>query len=326
MLAQSCRRAFIIVTLSGLIAGCPNNDTDDIQQPSLDPRINSITVDPVVQGDAPVVNVSVTIPGISNKRVRRVTAEFRSTLEPDRPFVAAPGEFSEGTNNVWTGSLPALNLGPYEVKVNVNLRTGGPNSDGSITPPIDEFIDGVQAFSVGADSEECFRFDVPDNLQGWTHGGFKLVSDSSDVTACSQNLFIFGGGLHAPVTPNCLPSEQFRFDLVSPDLSARPGWSQTQGVVISAGWNLAELQMQPLLMVAGGTPPAVFSVDEGGSPLFYPLSVQTGSNELFRVAMGFDAGSFDGHRIRFYGAPMTVGGIDGFVRVIFTCPIPERPG
>jgi hypothetical protein len=134
----------------------------DVTKQSLNPRISSITVDPVVQGEEPAVAVSVVLPDISNKRVYRITAEFRSTLEPDRPYITAEGELHSAGNNVWTGFLPALNLGPYEVRVNVTLRAK-PAADGDISPPVDEVITGTRQFQVNADTAECFNFSAVTN-------------------------------------------------------------------------------------------------------------------------------------------------------------------
>ena len=114
-----------------------------------------ISVGDTIQGVPPEVSVTMVLPGASNKHVRSMSAEFRSTLEPDRPFALTNGEFT-GANLTWTGFLPALNVGPYQVRVTVVLRSG-PNPDGSLEPLLDQIItSNIVAFNVTADSAECF--------------------------------------------------------------------------------------------------------------------------------------------------------------------------
>lgn len=315
---KSTRFLVLIVSLTALLAACIP------QTPTLDPRISDVSVGDTIQGVPPEVSVTMVLPGASNKYVRNVSAEFRSTLEPDRPFILAEGEFT-GTNNTWTGNLPALNVGPYDVRVTVNLRTG-PNPDGSIEPPIDELITSdVVAFSVTADAEECFNFaSVADDTQGWTHGGFILVEGDQPVSACTDELFWFNSMLHAGFGPNCLPEPQFRFDMISPDVSARPGWSLSQGAVFTAGWNVPEMLMQPILDRADGLN-SIRPEDENGQPVFFPMSVLTGNLQQFRVPISFAEGTVAAYRLRFFGAPMSTGN-EGFARVSSVCPIPDRPG
>lgn len=129
---KSLKFQVLTISLTALLAAC------DPQQPSLNPRISDVSVGDTIQGVPPEVSVTIILPGASNKHVRSMSAEFRSTLEPDRPFVLADGKFTRA-NLTWTGFLPALDVGPYEVRVTVRLRSG-PNPDGSIEPPIDEII------------------------------------------------------------------------------------------------------------------------------------------------------------------------------------------
>ena len=309
-----------------LLCGCPGTTTDNVNPPLLDPGIDFISVDPVVQGDSPNVNVGVNIASVSNKYIRGATAEFRSTLESGRPWIAAPGEFTASASpNVWSGQLPALNLGPYEVRVTVNLRQGGANPDGSITPAIDEFISGVHAFSVGVDNEECFNFSASDNVQGWTHGGFKLM-DGTDVSACSETLYIDNGALQSAISALCLPPQQFRFDLISPDLSSRPGWAQTEGTVISASSNLAQLQMQAIFQRLADNLPGLYVVDSNGNAVFHFVSSANATQKSFRIKLSPYTGSIDQLRIRYVGPPQSVAANAGFIQTFSACPIPDRPG
>jgi len=315
---KSTRLPVLIISLAAMLAAC------DPQPPSLNPRISDVSAGNTIQGVPPEVSVTMVLPGASNKHVRNVSAEFRSTLEPDRPFVLADGEFTR-TNLTWTGLLPALNVGPYEVRVTVNLRAG-PNPDGSVAPPIDEFItSNIVALNVTADSEECFSFaSSADDTQGWTHGGFVLVENNQPVNACPAELFWLNGMLWAGFGPNCLPAPQFRFDMVSPDLSARPGWSLSQGVVFRAGWNVPKMDMQPILVRADGLN-ALIPVDDSGEPVFFPMTVPTGNLQQHRVPINFTEGTVEGFRVRYFGAPLSTGN-EAFARLGSVCPIPDRPG
>ena len=317
-MTRSGRFPVLLISLAALLAAC------DPQPPSLNPSISDVSVGDAIQGVPPEVSVTMVLPGASNKHVRGVSAEFRSTLEPDRPFVLADGEFT-GLNMTWTGNLPALNVGPYEARVTVNLRPG-PNPDGSVQPPIDEFItSNTVAFNVTADSEECFNFaSTADDIQGWTHGGFELVEGDQPVSACSDELFWLNNMVWAGFGPNCLPEPQFRFDMVSPNLSARPGWPQSQGAVFRAGWNVPQMLMQPILVRAGDLNPLA-PVDENGEFAFFPMSVPTGTLQQFRVPISFTEGTVERYRLRFFGAPMSTGN-EAFTRIGSVCPIPDRPG
>lgn len=315
---KSGKYPVLFISLATLLAAC------DPQPPSLDPRISDVNVGDTIQGVPPEVSVTMVLPGASNKRVRGMSAEFRSTLEPDRPFVQADGEFT-GSNLTWTGTLPALNVGPYAVRVTVNLRPG-PNLDGSVEPPVDEFItSNIVAFNVTADSEECFNFaSSADDIQGWTHGGFILVQGDQPVSACPDELFWLNSMVWAGFGPNCLPEPQFRFDMVSPDLSARPGWSLSQGSVFRADWNVPEMVMQPILVRADDLE-ALVPVDENDQRVFFPKSVPTGILQQYRVPISFTEGTVERYRLRFFGAPLSTGN-EAFTRISSVCPIPDRPG
>ena len=293
-------------------------------KPSLDPHINSIEVDPVVQGDEPTVRVSMKLPSVANKRVRRMTAEFRSTRDANRPYVAVAEEFSNDGNNNWSGNLPALNLGPYEVKVTILLRTG-PGPNGEISPPIDEIITGTQSFSVGVDTEECFNFNAIENdTQGWSHGGYVQVQGNTLVDACPANVHSFGGALQIALNSSCVPEGQYRFDFVSPDVAGRPGWAQTQGLALSAGWNIPEMKVQPILLRNAAGLNALAPVNEDGDFIFSPMLGLSGGSTELRFPMVVEGGPVDGIKVRFFGAP-EVTFAEGFAKLNYVCPIPVRP-
>lgn len=317
--------ALLIIALT--LTGCELFPRNTI----LDPRINNLEVAVTKQGIPPVVDVSFVIPSISNKRIRGVRAVFRSTLEPDRPFVAAEGFFDDLGNQQWQGTLPALNLGPYEVKIIATLRSGGAGRDGEIDPPIDSFLEGATTFNVIADNHECFNFkSESDGLQGWTNRGYRLVSDDQSdppVEGCPDTLIWFNDALYHPQAPNCEPAEQFFVDLVSPPVVGRPGWAQSQGVATTVYWNIPGMTMQSIFYF---TDVSIFApIDEEGERIFHPQAGSAQSPVTYRGRHGkpqseknSDLGQL---RLRFFGNPFT-SAAEGLIKVKSVCPIPDRPG
>ncbi|MFK8052820.1 MAG: hypothetical protein AB8F65_07575 [Woeseiaceae bacterium] len=292
------------------------------EEPSLDPRVRELTVQNTVQGVPPIVDIKFVIPGISNKYVNRVTAEFRSLREPNRPFVAATNDFESLGNNNWQGELPALNLGRYEVKVIATLRTG-PGSDGNVTPSITSFIESVTTFRVGPDAEECFNFAEQSNgAQGWVSDGYKQVSDSAPLPNCENNAFWFNGGLYSAFGFTCAPTEQYRVDLVSPDVLKRPGWAQTQGIATTVFWNIPNMQMQSIFIRKDGS---AFVPASNGETIFHPQTGTVGSPFTYTGRVSNPEGTVEQVRLRFFGAPLT-SAPEGFILVKSVCPIPDRPG
>ncbi|MEN7344328.1 MAG: hypothetical protein AAAFM81_15360 [Pseudomonadota bacterium] len=308
-----------LMAVTLLLGGCETPPT----APSLDPRIRAINVDPVVQGDAPSVSVNVVIPGTGNQYVRRVTAEFRSLSEADRPFVSAAGEFSSAGNNQWQGTLPALNLGKYEVKVIVNLRRG-PGPGGEVQPAIDTLIEGTKVFDVGPDTDECFNFAAnAGDTQGWLGDGYKYYNDGSPVENCASDVFYFSGGLYQPFGASCAPEQQFRVDLLAPDVANRPGWAKTRGVVTRAYWNIAGMTMQPIFTIDNLSP--IAPVDGDGDFIFHPAAGSVGNPTVYTSRIDPDGSYITDFRLRFFGPAFTIAP-EGFVLIKSVCPIPDRPG
>ena len=150
------------------------------------------------------------------------------------------------------------------------------------------------------------------------------MENNVPVSACPDELFWLSGMLWAGFGPNCLPEPQFRFDMVSPDLSARPGWSLSQGAVFRAGWNVPAMLMQPILVRADGLN-ALIPVDENGLEVFYPMPAPTGTLPQFRMPISFTEGTVERYRVRYFGAPLSIGN-EAFARISSVCPIPDRPG
>lgn len=317
------RAAWFPVAVAGLALVACNN----MPEPSLtDPRIQEITVDNIIQAEQPDVAVRVVIPGIANKRVRRVSAEFRSTLSPDRPYVTSGTDFTEASGNRWQGKLPALNVGPYEVRVLVTLESGGANSDGSITPAISENISGVKAFNVGPDTNECFNFasELAGN-QNWSHAGVRSSPTTPVIDACPAQAFWFNQRLVTTFASYCMPEDGYLIDLLSPVVIDRPGWAATQGVVTSAFWNVTTMQMQPILGLTGTQATAIVAVTDDGTPIFHPATGSPAAPFSYRTKIDLQSGSVNSLRLRFFVPPLT-GVAEGLIQIRYACPIPDRPG
>jgi hypothetical protein len=157
------------------------------------------------------------------------------------------------------------------------------------------------------------------------HGGYVLVSDGSSINACAENVFWVNGSLRAGFGPACLPDEQFRFDIKSPNISTRPGWAQTQGLVLRAGWKSPGMLMQPILLRVADDLPALAPIEENGDFTFFSMTAASAGSQLFRIPMSITEGSVDHTIVRFFGEQLT-NAPEGLVQLIFVCPIPDRPG
>ncbi|MEM7082995.1 MAG: hypothetical protein AAF465_09695 [Pseudomonadota bacterium] len=313
-------RTGLILAAALLQVACPT------LLPEQDSRIKSILVEPVVQGDEPIVNLNLVLPPLGNKRVQTITAEFRSAREFGRPWIQADGEF-QGSGNNWTGTLPALNLGPYEVRLIILLRNS-PSDPLVVEPVVNELIlSNPVAFDVGIDTQECFDFrDDGNALQGWGHGGYRTHDGQTTTGTCPESLFRSASGISAIVSSSCLPDESVRFDMVTPNIEQRPGWSNSQGVVLFAGSNMTGWLMQPILQRGNDQTSLFPQTPDGSGPMFYPLSLPGGS-VANRFNMDIDSGPINRLRVRFFSPPFNDGSVaEGFHFVRAACPLPDRPG
>ncbi|MEL7296931.1 MAG: hypothetical protein AAGJ86_04665 [Pseudomonadota bacterium] len=312
-------RWLLLLAVSFVLMGCeliPDAPTND-------PRIRDISVTGAQQGVPPVVETLIVLPAIANKRVRGVSAEFRSLLPPVGGFITHDVAFESIGNNRWRGTLPALNLGDYEVKVVANLRES-PAPGSELAPSIDSFISSTQSFTVRADNEECFNFAATPNVQAWESDGFQAVSDGTSIAGCPDSAVWINDRLTMPKGAGCMPAVQYRVDLVSPDLTDRPGWEDPEGVVTTTHWNIAGMTFQPIFSLRGGSAPAAAPVNGNGEFIFLPRTGTIDNPHDYRTKIQFLSGTVSAVRLRYFG-PGETSGAEGQIRVNSVCPIVDRP-
>jgi hypothetical protein len=309
------RTAIVVLASGTLLVGCSS-----LPERPLDPSIGTIAVAETVQGVEPVVTVQVVVPEPSGARIERVSLRFRSTDEPDRPFVDADEEASSVPGGSgYRGTLPALNYGDYEVEVTATLGTFDPADAPSSAP--NTILTKTHPFSVGADAVECFSVDS--GFDDWTFDGFYEGDVGPVAPNCAASPLVTAQGTAAVVFGPCLPANpavtEWRFDVVSPTLTDRPGWSETDRVLVRAMAN-AQVRMTPLLLA--GSPPT-----EVASPDVTTFGAGNATSTYLDFAVSVpvpDGAPVSGARLRF--AVESPGATqDGAVTITTVCPTPNRP-
>ncbi|MEM7762950.1 MAG: hypothetical protein AAF290_02655 [Pseudomonadota bacterium] len=313
------RRWVLLFAAALLMVGCELFP----QSRSVEPRIREITISSTQQGVPPVVEAQIVIPGISNKRVRHVTAEFRSTRVPDRAFIVHTEAFESLGNNRWRGALPALNVGRYEVKVVASLRDG-PRLGGEVNPPIDTFISAEQSFSVSPDIKECFNFAAARDTQNWVSEGFKSGADGAKVQGCPDSAIWFDNAMFVLMGIDCQPPSEFRVELVSPNLTDRPGWEDPEGLVTTTYWNIPGMTFQPIFSLRDSDVRAAAPLDDNGEFRYAPQAGSAANPLRYRSVIKFKRGTVDAVRLRYLGSALT-SVAEGLIKVNSVCPIVDRP-
>ncbi len=313
-------RPWLAVLLLPLLAGCPDPGPD---LPSLEPSLKSFDVGPAFQGQPVPIQVGVTIPGASDLRVRSVNAEYRSTSEPDLPWIPAEAELDGSASGGFAGFLPPLNYGPYEAKVRVQMRPFTTEAAPPEAP--DTFLEDSKSFFVNADdaagspaeAPECFGFSSEaQGVQGWTHSGMSV--NGSPTNGCEALAWLPQGDgvLAVPMSFSCLPAEAWQFDLISPDLSSRPGWMNTTGVMIRLDSNFP-LTAGVVLVTGDGEEHPGPTVDIGEPQIEFRTSI---------AQIDTDGAAPTEVRVRVTTPDPQAGAAvaEGLLMVSAVCPIPER--
>jgi hypothetical protein len=285
--------------------------------------LKGLEVGPAFQGQPVPIQVNVTVPGASDLRVRSVTAEYRSTSEPDLAWIPAEEELTGSAATGFTGFLPPLNFGPYEAKARVQLRpftteASPPDTADTILEATERFLVNVDdAAGSGVTSPECFGFaSESEGTQGWVHAGMSV--NGSPISGCNVLTWLpqADGVLAVPMSSSCLPDDTWQFDLVSPDLTSKPGWADTTGVMMRLDSNFP-LTARAILVTADGEEHPGPPFDIGDPQIEFRTAIA-------RVDIG--AAIPIEVRIRVTTSDPAVGAsvAEGLAMVSAVCPIPER--
>jgi hypothetical protein len=193
------------------------------------------------------INYQVHIDPEGNKLVDVNISYFPKYRHPNEPVPLAP-QYRE-QENLWVGEIPPQPPGEYRLLVKVTYRS--PLGILSLGHTTSDAVSDVVVHP--ALSNDCFTFDnKSEALEGWQASAvFDGESDAQYSKGnCPDLLFLnrswpfgldrttAGGSLFIPVAPSCFPKTstevarhgQWRFDLVSPDLSQRKPWQSARGI------------------------------------------------------------------------------------------------
>jgi hypothetical protein len=295
----------------------------------LSPQIQNIAIENNTQGGPIIagrtrVSAQISIPGISQLHLREMMLAFRSTREEGNEFITV-GEM-HSNNGIYQRRLPALNFGPYELRITARLRRV--NTDGSINPSPDTVITAHEHFRIQA-SDECFTFDT--SAEGWARGPLHDAGTQAEIEGpgCQSSISNFDGRLVVNVgIQSCYPDEVpdndfWYFDLISPELSANKLWQNSLGAVTRINANVP-LQIQPLLTYQnqGGQETTLYIQEDDGSALFHQIGDSFFSfHDLFSEFDVPDNVIVTKFRVRVFGRPGDTSGPGAFTSVTTVCPL-----
>lgn len=156
-------------------------------------------------------------------------------------------------------------------------------------------LDGLYDGGTGVHVETCSQADLNTLYTLWPDS----VSNPTNPDARS---------LAMRIVPTCFPqgtsTGYFRFDFVSPDVSAISGWANIDRVRYSAKTNIPGIQAQALLRIQkdDGSEVTIFAVDGAGDPVLNSVPDLAGwqefSFEIPEMDQGFQVLEV---RVRIYG-------------------------
>lgn len=186
----------------------------------------------------------------------------------------------------------------------------------------------------------CFSFhNADEGTAGWTFVGIHDGEGKQDVTqpGCpvegllvrlQQSLDAGNGSLNVPITSVCFPtstpSGQWRFDLVSPELSQDTAWQNIAGATFQVFSNVP-VKVQPVIQFtdAEGVDRARAPADANGEFIFFDVAGQQtiAVDGLVQIPNGATVKRL---RIRVFGVPEETVIGEGLIRVDAICPVPQQ--
>jgi hypothetical protein len=321
-----------------LALGCGNPDIGKIIGAQF-PTIGRIAIGDAIHETPIEFSVQTFAPANSesNVFVSEVLAAYRSTSQPNLPFIEVAVLTQGATNGnatTWSGSLPALPLGRYELRVQPRVKYQPQAPDQT---PVDEqpglLMEATAFFSVGP-SESCYGFAA--DTEGWTLDGIFDIQETEEnpqgvlttLPLLCDGLVVLNGAALLPMGSGCVPSPpiepvsgNWALDFVSPDLSDLEPWQGLETVLFSI---LAEIpvKVQPILKVVDpdGAEHTYAPVNGQGAWIFYDVDDDV---RVIEWSPTFPAGStVTEFRVRvFVNLFESGGGINIFTRLFAVCPV-----
>ena len=333
------RRTFALLVSAMLISlptlGCGGQDLGQIVE-EVFPSIGPIVVGRAIH-ETPI-EFSVETMGPENDEshlfVSEVLVAYRSMSAPDLPFIEV-GELTDGTPSgdatSWTGTLPGLELGQYELRVQPRVKFQPQSMD---HPPVDEqagfLMVKTQVFWVGP-GEGCFGFAT--DTEGWTVAGiFDIQASEGNPEGvldtlplqCTELLFL-GGSALLPFGSACLPTTitdvTFALDFVSPDLSGLTEWQELERILFTIRADVP-VRVQPILKFVDASGEAHAYAPQNGQDewIFHAVDQST---SVIEWAPAHPSGStITEFRVRVFIDPMVAfNSPEIFARLGAVCPV-----
>lgn len=274
---------------------------------------------------------SIIVPHI--KVVQRVTATI-SPAPVREPAVPNTMDLTfDSTTGRYHGRFDGLPFNNYILRIRA-LRTETRVARPGVTTSSD--ANTTRTFSVGAPAG-CFNFPASQELSGWSVPGIFSGDGLTNIADEPPTLVWAGaagflnqstadGGLALQVRSNMFPppatfaGNAWRIDLVSANLSKRPGWPNISGISFRMAHNLGTISVQPLLFIRKADGQTTFLRQQlsDQSPVFLPAP-SAYSAFVARIAPPLGATVLGVH-LRVFGANPVIAPNESFIFLDGVCP------
>jgi len=315
--------AIVVFSACSSITECEVDNPNRGVATATGPSIEEISVDNASHGAVVGIHALLRTPTIGGKVDDGVKVHVRSTRKEGTAFGPTfPMEETSYLN--YERSLYRLNYGPYEACLMADFKPG-PSIEPEL-PVLTTYTDKAEFFVAAA--EPCEQWaDAAAGTGGWTFDGI-FDADSGEAVATSGSAPFFGRTdfgltvLTGPLTTDGAPGDLWKFDLVSPDVSADANWQGLPEIALNISTNTGiQIFAQPIFtyLYEDGSLQDLAPADDGGF-IFYEL---TGGSTVYAPTMRPGDVTLTQIRVRIF-APYVITTSEFFVHLGLICPMPSR--